>query len=88
MNKYQLIKNHDRVVSVADDANENMMAVSRIEKSGRIKMEVVAVRWLMPLGLHGYNLQSEKDIEIMSKYRPIEKHDTTVGAWQTMQTRI
>ena len=41
----------------------------------------------MPLGLHGYNLQTEKNIEIMSKCRPIEKHDTTVGAWQTMQTK-
>ena len=40
MNKYQLIKNHDRVVSVADDANENMIIVSQIQKNGRVRKKV------------------------------------------------
>ena len=40
MNKYQLIKNHDRVVSVADDANENMIIVSQIKKNDRVKKKV------------------------------------------------
>ena len=40
MNKYQLIKNHDRVVSVADDANENMIIVSQIKKNDMVKKKV------------------------------------------------
>jgi hypothetical protein len=40
---------------------------------------VIVVRGLMPLGLPGYNLHTEKDNEIMSKYRSIKKHDRTVS---------
>ena len=35
-----MIKNHDRVVSVADDANENMIIVSQIKKNERLWKEV------------------------------------------------
>ena len=40
MNKYQLIKKYDRVVSVADDANENMIIVSQIKKNDRVRKKV------------------------------------------------
>ena len=40
MNKYRSIKNHDRTVSVADDANENMIIVSQIKKNDRLRKEV------------------------------------------------
>ena len=40
MNKYQLIKNHDRVVSVSNDGNEHMIIVSQIQKNDRVRNEV------------------------------------------------
>ena len=41
MSKYQSIKNHDRTVSVADDANKNMIIVSQIQKNDRLREEVL-----------------------------------------------
>ncbi len=37
MNEYRSIEKHDRAVSMADDANENMIIVSQIQKNDRIR---------------------------------------------------
>ena len=42
MNKYRLIKNHDRFVSVADEENKNMIIVSQIQKNDRVGNEVLS----------------------------------------------
>ena len=40
MKKYRLIEKHDRIVSVADNENENMIIVSQIQKNDRVRKEV------------------------------------------------
>ena len=40
INKNRLIEKHNRVVSVADDANENIIIVSQIKKNDRVRKKV------------------------------------------------
>ena len=41
MSKDRSIKNHDRTVSMANDANTNMIVVSQIQKNDRLREEVL-----------------------------------------------
>ena len=81
MKKYQLIKKHDRVVSVPDDANENMIIVSQIQKNDRVRRceHCFSVAHLFRLVEHCCYLHAEKNIEIMDKYRLIE---TRIKRWK------
>ena len=40
INKYRSSKKYDRVVSVLNDGNENMIIVSQIQKNDRVRKEV------------------------------------------------
>ena len=53
INKYRSITKYDRVVSVSNDGNENMIIVSRIQKNDRLRNEVllIVVRGQILLGM-------------------------------------
>ena len=67
-------------MSVADDKNENMISVSRIQKNDEVQNEeskfCAVANDFRQQQLY---LQAEKSIEVMNKYRSIKKYDRVVS---------
>ena len=74
-----MAKKRNRVVSVPDDENKNMIIVSQIQKNDRVRKKVCVGASFSAHSSRTLNLHSEKNIEIMDKYRLIEKILKTRG---------
>ena len=60
-------------MSVADDANENMIIVSQIKKNDRVKKKVCVGKSFSAYSSRTSNLHPKKSIEVINKYRSIER---------------
>ena len=67
MNKYRSIKKRNRIVSIPDDENENMIIVSRVQKNDRVRKEVSVFMGKSFSAYSSCNLHPEKSIENMMK---------------------
>ena len=64
---------------MADDENENMSIVSRVQKNDRVRKEVSVFMGKSFSAYSSCNLHPEKSIENMKRYQSIKKHDRTVS---------